>query len=188
MDIKDNEKDLVIKDFEFDGIKELDNPPPPWIMWLFYVTIFFSALYMAHYHVLKQGKLQDDEYAAKIEKFKGLKKQVALDENKITLFSDAENLEAGKKLFAEATCIACHGLEGQGNPVGPNLADNYWLHGATPEQVFKVIKYGVPEKGMTAYKDQISDLKVLQLTSYVLVKIKGSNPPNPKDPQGEKIE
>ena len=48
-----------ITDHEYDGIKELDNPPPRWIMALFYITIGFSILYGAYYFWLKQGDHQD---------------------------------------------------------------------------------------------------------------------------------
>ena len=45
--------------------------------------------------------------------------------------ADAELAAAGSAPFA-AICAACHGAEGQG-VIGPNLADEFWLHGADPE-------------------------------------------------------
>ena len=61
------EQEDHIMDHEYDGIKELDNPPPRWIMMLFYITIAWSILYGAYYFWLKQGDHQDAEYVRKSE-------------------------------------------------------------------------------------------------------------------------
>jgi len=180
----------LMDNHDYDGIKELDNDPPAWLMWIFWITIFFGAIYLGHYILFKEGDSQAAEYENEVADAKkaGLSKDtLKFDETKIVLLNDSVNLEAGKKLFAEKICITCHGIMGEGNAVGPNLADEYWINGGSPENVFKVIKYGVPAKGMTPFKDQLSNEKILQLVSYVMVKIKGSNPPNAKAPQGTKM-
>ena len=51
--------------------------------------------------------------------------------------------------------------------VGPNLTDEYWLHGGSVQDIFKTIKYGWPEKGMKSWKDDFSPRQMAQLTSYV---------------------
>ena len=81
-------------------------------------------------------------------------------------------------------CAACHGQEGQG-VVGPNLTDEFWLHGGDVNDVFKVVKYGVTSKGMVAWQKKLSDDQILEVSSYIL-SLKGSNPANAKAPQGEK--
>jgi cytochrome c oxidase cbb3-type subunit 3 len=99
--------------------------------------------------------------------------------------SDAKGIEKGESLFAQ-NCSACHGKDGEGG-VGPNLTDEYWLHGGDVKDVFKTIKYGVPQNGMISWKAQLSPLNIQEISSYIL-SLKGSNPPNAKAPQGEKYE
>ncbi len=168
---------------EFDGIKELNNPPPPWLMYMFYITVGISIIYWIYYHVSGAGDLQEAEYLNEMKQAeKDISKNVKTIE--IVLLNDEASIAAGEALFTEKGCTACHGKHGEGNAIGPNLTDNYWLHGADVKSVFNVVKNGVPTKGMTPFKGQLSDDKILQLSSFVLLKLKGSNPENPKDPQG----
>ncbi|RYZ29080.1 MAG: cytochrome C oxidase subunit III, partial [Chitinophagaceae bacterium] len=80
----------------------------------------------------------------------------------------------------------CHGGKGEGG-VGPNLTDKFWLHGGTINDVFKTIKYGVPEKGMQAWEKTYSPSQIKNIASYIK-SIAGSNPPNGKSPQGDPFE
>jgi len=189
MEINDNEKKVLLEDHDYDGIKELDNNPPPWIMWLFYITVFWSAFYMVIFHVLKVGDLQEAEYDKEIAIAEAQKQELAktntFDEQNVAILETTEDLAAGKDLYASKNCAACHGASGEGNAVGPNLTDEYWLNGGTSVEVFKAIKHGIPAKGMTPFKDQLSDIQIQQLTSYTLVTLKGSNPANAKAAQGE---
>lgn len=82
----------------------------------------------------------------------------------------------------ESTCFACHGSLGEGN-IGPNLTDAYWLHGSRPEQIGLTIFQGVPEKGMPTWRGALSAEKIQQVAAYV-ISLQGSEPPNPKAPQG----
>jgi len=84
-------------------------------------------------------------------------------------------------------CFACHGMNGEGNAIGPNMTDDYWLHGCKIQDVVNVIKNGVPAKGMTPFKGQLSDEKIQKVASYIL-SLKGTNPANAKAAQGEKCE
>lgn len=99
--------------------------------------------------------------------------------------SDAAEISAGKEIFLK-NCIQCHGAAGEGG-IGPNLADNYWLHGGSFTNVVKSVKYGYPAKGMISWRGFLSEDKILQVASYVRT-LKGSNPPNGKAPQGELYE
>ena len=87
-----------------------------------------------------------------------------------------------RPILAE-NCFACHGAKGEGL-VGPNLTDNYWLHGGTINDVFKTIKYGVPEKGMQSWEKMYSPVQIKNLSSYIK-SLAGTNPPNAKPPQGD---
>jgi len=180
--ITDQEKGLLIP-HEFDGIRELDNPAPRWLMYLLYITVFFAAVYWVHYITFKQGPNQDQEYlnemAAANASKAGDTAGVAL-----VVLTDQASLDAGKTIYSEKLCYSCHGMLGEGNAVGPNLTDNYWLHGGTLENLMEVMKNGVPAKGMAPFKDQLTEEQILQVVSYVL-SLQGSNPPNAKAPQGD---
>ena len=184
---QNDQHDDHIMDHDYDGIKELDNPPPRWIMALFYVTIGFSILYGAYYFWLGVGDHQDEEYARKSEMHDQEYQMVSLSTYDLSWLTDDPSLEEGKTVFKEMNCFACHGLNGEGNAIGPNLTDEYWIHGCDFQNIFNVIKNGVPAKGMTAFKGQISDLKIQKVASYVH-SMKGSSPANAKAPQGEKCE
>lgn len=173
---------------EYDGIQELDNDMPPWFKYLFYSTILFGIVYVLNYHVFKWNPLQEDEYVQEMTEaeteLKILRQNAAagMDENSVTLVSDPAGIESGKALFMQ-NCAACHGQKGEGM-VGPNFTDQYWIHGGGIKNVFKVIKYGVPEKGMIAWQSQLSPQQMQEVASYILT-LEGSNPPNAKEPQGE---
>ena len=174
---------------EFDGIKELNNPPPPWIMYLFYITVVFSVGYWIYYHVAGIGDLQEQEYLSEMkeEDANVAISKAATSSLEIVLLTDEESLNNGENLFKEKTCIVCHGSQGGGNAIGPNLTDNYWINGNTIENVFEMVKNGKPTKGMTPFKDQMTEKQMLEVSSYILGRLVGSTPDNPKDPQGELI-
>jgi cytochrome c oxidase cbb3-type subunit 3 len=104
-----------------------------------------------------------------------------VDENSVKLLTAADDLAAGKTVFL-TTCFACHGRSGEGG-VGPNLTDEYWLHGGSIQEVFKTIKYGWPDKGMKSWKDDYSPVQIAQIASFVK-SLAGTNPANAKPPQG----
>jgi len=174
---------------DYDGIRELNNPTPPWWRWSFYFSIIFGIVYIWRFHISETAPLQLEELKiaeaeAAVKKEAYLKNAANnIDENNVKLLTEATDLETGKKLFV-TNCAACHGPEAQGL-VGPNLTDDYWLHGGKVPEIFKTIKYGVPEKGMKSWKDDFSPKQLAQLTSFIK-SVHGSNPPNPKAQEGEK--
>jgi cytochrome c oxidase cbb3-type subunit 3 len=111
---------------------------------------------------------------------------VLIDENNVKVVTDETILAAAGKTYMQY-CSACHGNEGQGG-VGPNLTDNYWLHGGSVSDIFSIIQHGVPEKGMIAWQGQLSPEQMQGLASYILQSLVGTQPPNPKEPQGELYE
>lgn len=173
----------------YDGIRELNNRLPGWWLYGFYATILFSMIYLWRYHVSHTAPLSGEEL--KIALVKGEEQKAAylakaanlVDENTIIYKKEDMAISAGSAIFKQA-CAACHGPEGQGNTVGPNLTDAYWLHGGSIKDIFKTIKYGYPEKGMQSWKDQYSPIQLAQLATFVK-SLEGTNPANPKAPQGE---
>jgi cytochrome c oxidase cbb3-type subunit 3 len=178
----------ITLDHNYDGIRELDNHLPPWWVNMFYLTIIWAIGYMWYYHWGGNGLNQADEYKtdvaiAKKEIAMALAgKANAVDEANVIAMTDAASLGEGELTF-KSVCAACHGQKGEGM-VGPNLTDENWIHGGGIKNVFKVLKYGVPDKGMIAWAAQLKPVDMQKVASYVL-SLKGTNPPNPKAPQGE---
>lgn len=184
----EKEEDIMF-DHEYDGIRELDNRLPPWWLWMFYGSIIFAAVYWTVFHVA-DGPSLIDEYntemevaQANIDAYKATKAD-AIDENTVELLSDEESLSMGQSTF-QTLCMPCHGMNGEGNSIGPNLTDDYWLHGCGIKNVFKTITNGVIEKGMQSWKEQLRPVEIQRVASYIVTKLHGSDPANPKDPQGD---
>ena len=276
---KINEKDVLL-DHNYDGIQELDNDLPPWWLWMFYITIIWSVLYMVHYHVIGTGDLSAVEYekemnplweeTANVSDFSIgyhspfykvgdevtplLRVQIALAQEKeaaflasqkiestgeikvedisfteiiqaamsvataadleklkstfpeiyatyqagepdtpvvveavaeIEPFSDAPSLAAGESIFI-TNCATCHGKLGEGG-IGPNMTDNYSIHGPTMNDMIKVINAGVPAKGMISWRGILKDDQIKQVASF-MISLRDTNPPNAKAPQGDKVD
>jgi cytochrome c oxidase cbb3-type subunit III len=182
----EKEHEILLAD-DFDGIKELDNRVPPWFNYLFYGTILFSVYYLLDYHVFETSPLQEAEYAQEMEEARLYREQLAksgafITEETVTFVNDTEALQKGKRLY-DTHCVACHAADG-GGLVGPNLTDEYWIHGGSINDVFRTIKYGVPSKGMIPWQQQLDPVQIQQLSSYVLT-LQENTPSNPKGPEGE---
>lgn len=183
----EKEKDILL-DHNYDGIRELDNSLPPWWKYGFYLTILVGVVYVYRFHFSHDGMSQEEEFVAEMQKGEADKAAYLahaannVDENNVVLLTDGGEIAAGKELFTK-NCAACHVADGGGN-VGPNLTDDYWLHGGGIKDVFKSIKYGWQDKGMKSWKDDFSPKQLQQLASFVK-SLKGSKPASPKAPQGE---
>lgn len=183
------QEDDVLTDHEYDGIRELDNRLPPWWTAMFYLTIIFGVVYFFHYQVLRTGPSQDEEYvlemAAAEEQINAYKASLALsiDETNVEFITEADALAEGEQIFI-AQCAACHAADGGGG-VGPNMTDEYWIHGGDIKDVFATIKYGVPQKGMISWESQLTPEQMQNVSSYILT-MQGTTPASAKEPQGER--
>jgi cytochrome c oxidase cbb3-type subunit 3 len=174
---------------EYDGIKELDNPLPPWLKYIFYVTIIISFSYMMLLVVFKDDSIiQKKEYYKEMAVAKA-KTEVSAKEEAVKSaaapMTQEQILAAGKVTFNKI-CFVCHGKFGEGL-VGPNFTDDYWINGGRPEDLLKVVINGVPDKGMISYKSQLNSTQINNVITYIL-SLQGTNPPNQKAPQGVKME
>jgi cytochrome c oxidase cbb3-type subunit III len=182
---KGSEVDL---NHDYDGISELDNRTPQWWTAAFIFTILIAVIYS--YRTFVSGTMPDQitELNAEISLAKKTKmNQLSsineeIDDNSVVLLDD-DNKFKGSLIFS-ANCVACHGQNGEGNVVGPNLTDDYWLHKGNVKDVFYSIKYGYVEKGMKSWKNDFSSLQIAQLATYVK-SLRGSNPANAKPKQGD---
>jgi cytochrome c oxidase cbb3-type subunit 3 len=175
-------------DHAYDGIQEFDNPMPRWWVWIFWATIVFSVLYVIDVGGVMRGpgRLPDYERTMadaqkQFPKSTGPADAVML----AALAKDPKALALGKTVFT-TNCAVCHRADAGGN-IGPNLTDEYWLHGGSIAEMNKTIAEGVLEKGMPNWGKMLSPEQVNAVTAYV-ASLAGSNPASPKAPQGNKGE
>jgi cytochrome c oxidase cbb3-type subunit 3 len=174
-------QDPLLLDHEADGIRELDNNLPRWWVWLFYLTTAFAAFYLVYYHVLKSGDLQIAQYDREMKTGEAIKGAAMgrFESSMATLqpSKDPAVLEAGRENYTKL-CAPCHRPDG-GGLVGPNLCDNYWIHGSNYVDTLKVIWNGVPAKGMVTWKGLLKPSDIQAVASYIQT-FRGTTPPNPK--------
>lgn len=183
------EEKTILLDHAYDGIHELDNHLPPWWKGLFYFTIAFGVVYLVVYHMIQPSwaPMQDEAYALEVDRFEAMRAQMTnfIDETNVSIATEPALLENGKQIFTK-NCSPCHRMDGGGS-FGPNLTDNYWIHGNRIEDVFITVKNGVPGK-MVAWGASLSGADIRDVASYVLTELVGSNPEAALPPQGELVE
>ncbi len=174
-----------------DGIEELDNVLPRWWVQILWGTVIFAACYWLWFHVFKAGELPVDVYrreklaAAKAEDER-LKAEGELTADKLVqMAATATVISEGKTIFT-STCAPCHRADG-GGQVGPNLTDEYWLHGGKPLQIVATIREGFLPKGMPAWGPQLGEKRVREVAAYVLT-LRNTHVAGGKAPQGDKEE
>ena len=158
-----------------EDLQEFSNPLPSWWRWLFYITIVFSLFYLAMYPGLGtyQGqfgwsstgqydgemKKADEQYGPIYKKFQS--------QDIMTVAANSEAKEMGQRLFL-TYCSQCHGSDAKGARGFPNLTDNDWLFGGTPEQIKESILKGrdamMPAKGV---KPDLNGDQIKDLANYV---------------------
>jgi cytochrome c oxidase cbb3-type subunit 3 len=134
----------------WDGdLREMNNPLPRWWVWLFVITIIFAGVYLALYPGL--GSLAGSakwssvgQYEAEVAKGNA---QVAPIYAKFTampveqIAKDPQARAIGERLFMN-NCSQCHGSDARGGKGFPNLTDNDWLHGGTPDKIIETLTKG----------------------------------------------
>jgi len=184
----EEEKDLMI-DHSYDGIVELDNPIPVWFNALFYGSIIFGFIYLLVYHVFGWGMNQDQEYLHELSVAEKAKQeylaQAANLVDESTVEYNAALAPAGKAIFT-ANCAACHGANGEGT-IGPNLTDRFWIHGGEVKDIFKTVKYGVPEKGMVPWEQTLTPGQIAEVSSYI-ISLRDTKPANAKAAEGVEVQ
>lgn len=182
---QDKNEPLML-DHDADGIRELDNNLPRWWVWLFYLTIIFSVIYLGYYHVFRFGDLQAAEYDKEWKRGEAIKAatlakfEAALPT--LTPSRDPVILDQGRQIFLKL-CAPCHRADG-GGLVGPNLCDDYWIHGSNFVDNLRTIMNGVPDKGMLTWKSVLKPSEIHAVASYIYT-LRGTHPPNPKPPENQ---
>ena len=177
-------------DHAYDGIQEYDNPLPRWWLALFWATIIFTPLYILYFH-FGGGMLAKERYDQEMIAFYDKQAEELLAMGEITeatlvgLTNDQSMMNSGEKIF-QGKCAPCHGMFGEGG-IGPNLTDEYWLHGGQFLDIYRTVREGVPTKGMLAWERQLRPAELMAVSSWVGALL-GSEPPNAKPPQGDVVE
>lgn len=179
-------QDPLLMDHEIDGIRELDNKLPRWWVWLFYGTTVFAVIYMIYYHVLDRGELMAAEYDREMKRGEAIKAgamaQFEANIPNLQPSQDPAVLAQGKQIYI-SMCKPCHREDG-GGLVGPNLTDDYWIHGSQFANNLITIWNGVPEKGMVTWKGTLKPGEVHAVSSYIYT-LRGTSPPNAKPPENQ---
>ena len=153
----------------FDGIAEYDRRLPNWWLVTLYAGIVFAIIYwMAtqHFGRTTNESLVEAEMQ-RIEAAKLASSATNLDE--ATLWKMSRNavfVEAGRVTF-QSTCASCHNAALSGG-IGPNLVDDFWIHGGKPTDVLKIVTEGVLVKGMPAWGPVLGGKKVSEVVAFVL--------------------
>ncbi|GAX61833.1 cytochrome c, mono- and diheme variants [Candidatus Scalindua japonica] len=188
-------EDKLLEGYEYDGITEYDNPCPKWLMYIFYFTALL-AVFLTGYHFGSNSKNKIlESYAIKLKEAQtesqvsteaSIQKPEVNESELSSLLQDPDALADGREIFSDQ-CALCHGDSGQGM-IGPNLTDNYWLHGKGKISDIAVsIRTGIPEKGMAAWEERMSEEEILHIAAYIK-SIQGTKVDNAKEPDGELVE
>lgn len=175
----------------YDDIEELDNKLPRWWVLLFYICIAFAPIYLGYYHVFGIGDSAAEKYQKAEANFSAavaVKAAAAAASGEVQVLApstDSDVLAKGQVAFM-TYCMACHFADG-GGMVGPNLTDDYWLHGPTFADTVHTIEEGVPERGMIPWKTMLKPADIEAVASYVYT-LRGVAPANPKGPEGMKYD
>ena len=179
-------KDPLLLDHEYDGIQELDNKLPRWWVWLFNLSILFAVVYMLYYHVLRKGKLMEAQYQEEMQAGAQVKAQaISAFEKTMTSLEPSKDpvvLAQGHETFSKL-CAPCHRADA-GGLVGPNLCDDYWIHGSNFVDNLQTIWNGVPAKGMVTWKGTLNPNTIYAVGSYIYT-LRGTHPKNPKPPENQ---
>jgi mono/diheme cytochrome c family protein len=167
---------------------------PLWWKGLIYATVsgsivtLISFLYISFSYVGSAAIAQQDD-PVKIVQVSAQSTEVSgsnkVKEALVFTRDSVQSIGRGKALFEKYNCGSCHRNDGGGNAIGPNLTDEYWLHGGDINDVVTTIKDGVQAKGMPVWGGLLSpnDLKDI---SFFVLSLQGTNPVDAKEPQGEK--
>jgi len=152
-----------------EDLVEYNNPLPRWWIWLFYITILFSLVYLVLYPGLGTfggsyqwtSKKQYEEEVAKAEAQSAPMYEKYAKTDLKQLAADPAALGIGQKLFLN-NCAQCHSSDARGGKGYPNLSDTHWIWGGTPETIKESITNGrkavMPPWGAVLGDDGVKDM------------------------------
>lgn len=172
---------------EYDGIKEFDNPTPRWWTWIFWASVIFSLAYWWNPGgVIRGHRLAEYDREMALAAARWPKQSGGFDlATVLAALDDRETQASGRGIYGQY-CAPCHRLDG-GGVIGPNLTDDYWLHGGRLEDIYRTVTEGVLERGMPPWSKVLKPDELTAITVYV-ASLHGTNPAAPKEAQGEKVD
>lgn len=181
----DRSKDHLLE-HSYDGIEEYDNPMPRWWVITFWATIVFAVAYALNLGGIGAGPGRIAAYEEDMAAFRAAHPEANAPDPAALLaaVADPAAVAEGKAIFAK-NCIACHGSDG-GGVIGPNLTDDYWIHGGKIEEIGAIIVAGVPAKGMPTWGKILNPKEVEEVVAYVWT-LRGTIPAKPKAPEGQLV-
>ncbi|WP_374497971.1 cytochrome-c oxidase, cbb3-type subunit III [Vogesella indigofera] len=157
-----------------DDLEEYNNPLPRWWMLMFYITLLFGAVYLVLYPGLgtwkgirgwtSVGQYKEEKAQAEAKYQPLYDKFMKMDVK--TVAADPEAQAMGKRLF-QTYCVQCHGSDARGAKGFPNLTDNDWLYGGTPE-IIKTTLDGGRHGQMPAFGAAFGEEKVKDVANYAM--------------------
>ena len=179
----------VVRDHEYDGIKEYDNPTPGWWNFIFFATFVFSIWYFLYYHAstistsVAQG-FENDVTEDLRKRFSTIGDLKPDEPTLLKYMANAEWKSVGASVF-KTNCVSCHGPDAAGQ-VGPNLTDDNWKNVQQLTDIPKVIANGAAAGAMPAWKTRLHPNEVVLVAAYV-ASLRGKNLPGPRGPEGDRI-
>jgi len=152
----------------YDDIVEEDNRLPRWWLGTLFGAMAFATFYWFGDQELKAWRSPREVYSDQM---------IALR---------LEEASRGGGISPDAlVALARQPSAVAGGNIGPNLTDEFWLHGGAPDKIWKTVHDGVPSKGMAAWGPVLGETRVASAVAYVLT-LRNTNVANGKAPQGEK--
>lgn len=175
---------------EWDGIKELNNPLPRWWLWTFYATIIWALAYTVAYPawpMLRSATSGLLGYSSRND----IKSELATAEAAKGAYVEAVRAKSVNEIIADPSlrdfaiaaggaaykvnCVQCHGSGAEGSPGFPNLNDDDWLWGGTPDQIYQTIGHGIRfatdadtrVSEMPAFTDVLEPAQIQEVAAYV---------------------
>jgi cytochrome c oxidase cbb3-type subunit 3 len=125
-----------------EDLAEWNNPLPRWWIWLFYLTIIFSVVYLVLYPGLgafrgtldwtSTGAYQKEQARAAAVYGPAVNQYLEQDVKQVAANPQAR--EMGQRLFLNY-CSGCHGSDAGGSRGFPSLRAGAWLYGGEPEAI-----------------------------------------------------
>ena len=154
-------------------LREYNNPLPRWWLWLFYITIVFSVIYLALYPGLgsfagikgwtQAGQYKEQRAEADARAAAYLAPFAAMTVPQLA--ADGKAMATARNLF-QVNCAPCHGSDGGGAKGFPNLADKQWQWGGDPDTVVQTIMTG-RVAAMPPWGEVLGAQGVDQVVAYV---------------------
>ncbi len=174
-----------LKDHNYDGIQEYDNPIPGWWHMIWWGSIVFALCYVVVYHSPMVPSLHKRHASAESRalevRFSELR-QIPMGESKILQIMGQDAwLAQGEAIFKQK-CTLCHGQQGEGL-VGPNMTDEYYKNTTTLGGIVAVIQNGAANGAMPAQRNALNESEVALVAAY-MASLRGKNLQSPREAEG----